>query len=67
MSQVVSPADDNYPDRIAIGLPTEGLLFDYQRLQAVLEKIAETYPVVILDAAPILFSADRNSLQVSAI
>ena len=60
ISQVVSPADDNYPDRIAIGLTTEGLLFGYQRLQAALEKIARTYPVVILDAAPILSSADTE-------
>jgi len=60
VSQVVSPADEDYPDRIAIGSPVEGLLFSYQRLQAVLEKIAEIYPIVILDAAPILFSADAE-------
>jgi polysaccharide biosynthesis transport protein len=60
VSQAVSSADECYPDRMAIGLPTEGLLFDYQHLQAALEKISEMYPVVILDAAPILFSADAE-------
>jgi succinoglycan biosynthesis transport protein ExoP len=60
LSQVVSPADDKYPNRIAIGSTNESLLFDYQRLQAVLEKIAETYPVIILDAAPVLSSADTE-------
>ena len=58
VQQVLSPADAQYPDRISIGLPDDGLLFGYQRLQAALEKIAETYSMVILDAAPILFSAD---------
>ena len=60
VSQVASPADDKYPNRIALGITSESLLFDYQRLQAVLEKIAETYPVVILDAAPVLSSADTE-------
>ncbi|UOA09132.1 chain length determinant protein [Methylobacter sp. S3L5C] len=58
ISEVVSPANDSYPDRISIGLSTKDLLFGYQRLQIALEKIAEIYPLVILDAAPILFSAD---------
>ncbi|MCX7099604.1 MAG: chain length determinant protein [Methylococcales bacterium] len=60
VSAIVSPSDDNYPDRIAIGQTTEGLLFGYQRLQAALEKIATVYPVIILDTAPILFSADAE-------
>jgi Mrp family chromosome partitioning ATPase len=58
VQHIISPADEHYPDRIAIGLPDDGLLFGYQRLHAALEKIAETYSIVILDAAPILFSAD---------
>jgi len=58
VQQIVSPADADHPDRISIGLPDDGLLFGYQRLQAALEKIAESYSMVILDAAPILFSAD---------
>jgi Mrp family chromosome partitioning ATPase len=58
--EVVSPADDRYPDRIAIGSSTEGLLFDYERVQALLEKISKTYTFVILDAAPILLSADTE-------
>ena len=60
VSQVVSPADDQYPERIAIGMTTGDLLFGHQRLQAALTKIAKTYPVVILDAAPVLFAADTE-------
>jgi len=60
LSEVVSPADDSFPDRVAIGLTTQNLLFDYQHLQTAIEKIAEIYPIVILDAAPILFSADAE-------
>jgi Mrp family chromosome partitioning ATPase/16S rRNA G966 N2-methylase RsmD len=60
VSKVASPADDKYPNRIALGITSESLLFDYQRLQEVLEKIAETYPIVILDTAPILSSADTE-------
>lgn len=60
VSQVVSPADDQYPERIAIGMTTGDLLFGHQRLQAALTKIEKTYPVVILDAAPVLFAADTE-------
>ena len=60
--KVVSPEDNKYPDRISIGLSSEELFFDYKRLQIVLEKIAEIYSVVILDAPPILFSADVEFL-----
>ena len=60
VAEAISPADERYPDRISIGLPTENLLFGYQRLQAALDKIAQTYTAVILDAAPILLSADAE-------
>jgi Mrp family chromosome partitioning ATPase len=60
--KAVSPANNKYPDRISIGLTSEALLFEYQRLQMVLEKIAEIYSVVILDTPPILFSADVEFL-----
>ncbi len=60
--KVVSPGDNKYPDRISIGLSSEELFFDYKRLQKVLEKIAEIYSVVILDAPAILFSADVEFL-----
>ncbi|MEI6708787.1 MAG: chain length determinant protein [Methylococcales bacterium] len=60
VSKVINPADARYPDRISIGLSKENLLFGYQHLQKILEKISETYSVVILDAAPILYSADTE-------
>jgi hypothetical protein len=58
VQQVISPADSVYPDRIAIGIPNDGLLFGYLRLQTALAKLSEQYSMVILDAAPILLSAD---------
>jgi hypothetical protein len=62
VQQIVSPADEHYPDRVAIGLPHDGLLFGYQHLHTILEKLAESYAIVILDAAPILLSADVEFL-----
>lgn len=58
LHQVISPGDGDYPDRIAVGLSEEGMLFGYQHLQALIAKLAESYSMVILDAAPILLSAD---------
>ncbi len=60
VSQVVNPSDEHYPVRIAIGVLTGNLLCGHLRLQAALEKIAQTYPLVILDAAPVLFAADTE-------
>ena len=58
VEQAVNPANGLYPDRIAVGLTPDELLFGYERLQKALERIASVYNVVILDAAPILFCAD---------
>jgi Mrp family chromosome partitioning ATPase/uncharacterized protein involved in exopolysaccharide biosynthesis len=60
LSEVINPADENYPDRISVGLSKENLLFGYQNLQEILEKISKMYSVVILDAPPILYSADTE-------
>ena len=60
--KVVSPADNKYPDRISVGLSSEELFSDYKRLQMVLARITEIYSVVILDAPPILYSADVEFL-----
>ena len=56
--EIISPADSNLPDRVALGADHDSLLFGYLRLQAALEKLSAQYDVVILDAAPILLSAD---------
>ncbi|PPD51277.1 MAG: chain length determinant protein [Methylobacter sp.] len=58
VQQIVSPADSGYPDRIALSMPDDSLLFGYLRLQAALGKLSEQYAMVILDAAPVLLSAD---------
>ena len=56
--EIISKADTNLPDRVALGADHDSLLFGYLRLQAALEKLSAQYDVVILDAAPILLSAD---------
>jgi Mrp family chromosome partitioning ATPase len=58
IEQLIRPATADYPERIAIGVTDGSLLVGYARLHAALRKLAETYSVVILDAAPILLSAD---------
>lgn len=60
VSQVVSDCDTNYPARISIGLFTEDLLSGHLQLQAALAKISQSYSLVILDAAPVLFAADTE-------
>lgn len=60
IDKVICPADGTYPDRMSIGLTKDSLLFGYQHLQTVLDKVSQRYPVVILDAAPILYSADTE-------
>jgi Mrp family chromosome partitioning ATPase len=60
ITDVINPADNHYPDRIALGTTTTELLFGYHRIESLLTKIAETYPVIILDTAPILNSADTE-------
>ena len=60
VSQVVSPADDMYPERISIGVHDVGFLSGHQDLRLVLQRISKAYPLVILDAAPILSAADTE-------
>lgn len=55
---IINPADASLPDRVALGADHDSLLFGYLRLQAALETLSAQYDVVILDAAPILLSAD---------
>ncbi len=62
LSACISPSEGALPDRLAVGLPTSSHLYAYPRLQAVLDNIRTTYPVVILDAPPVLLSADTEYL-----
>ena len=58
LQQLISPADGQLPNRIALAAPNEGLLSGYLRLQGALAKLSEQYEMIILDAAPVLLSAD---------
>jgi hypothetical protein len=60
VTAAIIPADDQYPDRMAIGSAQTDLLFSYHYIQAILDKLATTYPVIILDAPPVLASADTE-------
>lgn len=58
----IARTDGHAPDRISLGSCPDAALSDYPRLQAVLEKLAGLYRVVIIDTAPILLSADVEFL-----
>ena len=60
VATAIIPANDHYPERMAIGAKQTDLLFSYHRLQAILAQLSASYPVIILDAPPVLDSADTE-------
>lgn len=62
IEDAVSPAKDNLPDRMPLRQQNAGLLHRYDLLADTLAKLQKRYPVVILDTAPILLSADSEYL-----
>ncbi|MFO1417772.1 MAG: chain length determinant protein [Methylotetracoccus sp.] len=62
IEQAIQPADGQLPDRIAIGLPVEPHLYAYHRLREILDELKARYPVVLIDAPPVLLSADVEFL-----
>ncbi len=60
LDDVIVPADGNLPDRLGLGLPTDGQLYAYDALKKAIAQLQQRYDVVILDAAPLLISADAE-------
>ena len=66
LEEAISTAKGVLPDRIGIGLPVNPHLYGYDTLREILARLKTRYPIVLLDAAPILFSADPEFLTAMA-
>jgi Mrp family chromosome partitioning ATPase len=66
LEEAISSAKGVLPDRIGIGLPVNPHLYGYDTLREILARLKTRYPIVLLDAAPILFSADPEFLTAMA-
>jgi Mrp family chromosome partitioning ATPase len=62
----IVPAEGALPDRLGIGLTPEAHLFGYHKLDALLTELKQHYRVILLDAPPVLLSADVEYLAGSA-
>jgi Mrp family chromosome partitioning ATPase len=62
LDQAITPPEGDRPERIAIGLTVDRHLTSYKRLAAVLQQLRERYEVILLDAPPVLLSADTEFL-----
>ncbi|MBI4566719.1 MAG: hypothetical protein HY716_18740 [Planctomycetes bacterium] len=63
MSSVVVPADDRFPDRVATGAAADRTnLAHCGNLDAQLRQVADRYDMILIDAPPLLLSADAEYL-----
>ena len=62
VEEAISLADGLLPDRISVGYPANPHLYGYDKLREIIDFLKTLYPVVILDAPPVLFSADAEFL-----
>ncbi|MFZ4699921.1 MAG: glycosyltransferase [Candidatus Methylumidiphilus sp.] len=67
LDEAIVPASGSLPDRISIGYPVTPHLFGYEKLREILTALKTRYPVVLLDAPPILLSPDPEFLSAPAI
>ncbi|RYU57396.1 chain length determinant protein [Methylolobus aquaticus] len=65
-ASAIVPAEGALPDRLGIGLTPEAHLFGYHKLDALLTELKQQYRVILLDAPPVLLSADVEYLAGSA-
>jgi Mrp family chromosome partitioning ATPase/capsular polysaccharide biosynthesis protein len=62
LDQVIVPAQGALPDRIPVGLALQRHLPFYDRFPQTLDPLLESYDVILLDAPPVLLSADTEFL-----
>ncbi|MBM4200217.1 MAG: CpsD/CapB family tyrosine-protein kinase [Gammaproteobacteria bacterium] len=65
-TSAIVPAEGALPDRLGIGLTPEAHLFGYHKLDALLSELKQQYRVILLDAPPVLLSADVEYLAGAA-
>lgn len=58
----ILPAAGKLPDRIGIGFPGSPHLHNYARLRGLLDEFKARYDIILLDAPPVLLSADTEFL-----
>jgi len=58
----IAPATGFLPDRISVGIPFNRFLFSYNKLCEILDTLKTRYDVILLDAPPIMLSADTEFL-----
>jgi succinoglycan biosynthesis transport protein ExoP len=63
LGDVIVPATGLLADRVPVGLPVQPLLFAYERLTNLFAELKQRYPVVLVDAPPVLLSADSEFLS----
>jgi|JFJP01.1.fsa_nt_gi uncharacterized protein involved in exopolysaccharide biosynthesis/Mrp family chromosome partitioning ATPase len=60
LDRLIVPATHDLPERLPVGLSNERHLVTFGRLPAVLERLNQTYQLILLDAPPVLLSADTE-------
>ena len=62
LDEAVAPAQGFLPERIGVGLPARPHLFDFKKLRDIFAELQTRYDIVLLDAPPVLLSADTEFL-----
>ena len=62
VDEAITPAQGFLPERLGVGLPLRPHLFDFKTLRAILAGLKARYDIVLLDAPPLLLSADSEFL-----
>ncbi len=60
LERLIAPATTTLPARLPVGLTSERHLVTFGRLPAVLEQLNQAYELILLDAPPVLLSADTE-------
>ncbi|MEZ5671512.1 MAG: hypothetical protein R3E08_03685 [Thiotrichaceae bacterium] len=60
LEQVIVAATHELPERLPVGLTNTRHLVTFGRLPALLERLGENYDLILLDAPPVLLSADTE-------
>jgi len=63
IEQCIVRSEGALPDRLPVGVPLEPHLHSIHRLRALLDQLKSSYAVVLIDAPPVLLSADVEFLS----
>lgn len=63
IDQCIVRSEGALPDRLPVGMPLEPHLHSIHRLRSLLDQLKSTYAIVLIDAPPVLLSADVEFLS----